>query len=142
MATLVKYDDFVTQLRQGNHDGWLDGAAGDGDALKVTLTASAPTPGSDTVFADIGEISYANADWSAGGEDIENTSSQTAGIITVVAVDKTVTATGTMPTFAYAVIYNSTDDGLIGYYSIGSSITLSSGESFTIDFGASLCTVE
>jgi hypothetical protein len=47
--------------------------------------------------------------------------------------------------FRYAVIYNDTPtspaDPLIGYYDYTSAVTLQIGESFTVDFGASLLTL-
>ena len=48
------------------------------------------------------------------------------------------TASGTVGPFRYVVIYDDTvaTDPLVGYYDYGSSITLNSGDSFTVDFDA------
>ena len=52
---------------------------------------------------------------------------------------------GTIGPFRYAILYNDTPtspaDPLIGWWDYGSAITLADGETFTVDFGASLFTV-
>ena len=54
-------------------------------------------------------------------------------------------AGGSIGPFRYAVLYNDTPvspaNPLIGYWDYGSSVTLASGETFTVDFGASLFTI-
>ena len=54
--------------------------------------------------------------------------------------DLVLTATGTVATFRYVVLYNddptSPADPLIGWYDYGSDVTLLNGETFTIDFNA------
>ena len=54
--------------------------------------------------------------------------------------DIVLTATGAVGPFRYVVIYNDTPtspaDPLIGWYDYGSSISLASGETFTVDFDA------
>ena len=128
MATYVKFNDFVEQLALGNHDLH-------NDTLKAMLTNSAPSA-TDTVSTDITEISNGNG-YTTGGEDITNTMSETpAGTATVAAVDVVWTASGSVGPFQYVVIYNSTDDGLVCYWDYGSAVTLSSGETFTVDFGS------
>ena len=49
------------------------------------------------------------------------------------------TASGTVATFRYVVLYNdtATNDELIGYYDYGSNVDLLNGETFTITFDAS-----
>jgi hypothetical protein len=53
-----------------------------------------------------------------------------------VLADVVFTATGSMGPFRYAVLHNdtATNDELIGWWDYGSSITLASGETFTVDF--------
>ena len=67
------------------------------------------------------------------------TSSQTSGTYTLDAADLVLTASGTVPTFRYVVLYNdtATSDELIGYYDYGSAVDLLNGETFTITFDAS-----
>jgi len=47
--------------------------------------------------------------------------------------------------FRYAVLYNDTPsspaDPLLGYWDYGSALTLGNGETFTLDFGASIFTL-
>jgi hypothetical protein len=93
---------------------------------------------SNTVKADIsGELSTANG-YTAGGATITVTaSSQSSGLYTLIASDVTWTASGgSIGPFRYAVIYNDTasSDQLIGYIDYGYSITVASGQTFTIDF--------
>lgn len=140
MATYVKFNDFVEQLGKGVHQ--LHAA---GHTLKVALTNTAPNASTNTVFADITEISAGNG-YTAGGEDIANDYTESSGTGTLTATDVVFTASGgSIGPFRYAVIYNDTPtspaDPLICYYDYGSSITLADTETFTVDFGASLATI-
>lgn len=140
MATYVKFNDFVEQLGKGVHQ--LHAA---GHTLKVALTNTAPTAATDTVFANITEISAGNG-YTAGGADIQNDYTETSGTGTLTATDVVFTASGgTIGPFRYAVIYNDTPtspaDPLVAYFDYGSSITLADTETFTVDFGASLATI-
>ncbi len=79
------------------------------------------------VFSSTGQNSYI---WNMGGN------TQTGGVGKLVADDVVFTASGAMGPFQYAILYDDTaaSDELIGYWSYGSSITLASGETFTVDF--------
>jgi len=61
-------------------------------------------------------------------------------------VDVVITASGgTVGPFRYVVLMNTTPssplDPLIAYWDYGSAVTLNDGETFTIDFGASVLTI-
>lgn len=140
MATFNRYNVFAEDLSDGIHDLF-----GTTHTLKVALTNTAPNQATHEVLADITEISAGNG-YSAGGVDIDNDGTRTTNVVTVTAVDKTITASGgSIGPFRYAVLYNDTPsspaDPLIGYWDYGSSITLLNGEALTLDFGASLLTV-
>jgi len=69
-----------------------------------------------------------------------SSSSQTSGTYKLVVADKTLTATGDVPAFRYAIIYNdtATDDPLICYFDYGSEVTLAKDDTFKLDFGDQL----
>ena len=130
MPTLTKFYSFVEAVHEKVHNLGSD-------TLKVLLTNTAPSL-SNTVKADIsGELSTASG-YTAGGATITVTSSaQSSGLYTLIASDVTWTASGgSIGPFRYAVIYNDTasSDQLIGYIDYGYSITVASGQTFTIDF--------
>lgn len=128
MATFNKFNSFVEALAEKVHNLGAD-------TLKVMLTNSAPVA-TNTVKANLTEISAGNG-YTAGGHTITvSSSSQTSGTYKLIIADLTISATGAVGPFRYAVIYNdtATNKELIGYYDYGSSISLANGESFTIDF--------
>lgn len=131
MATFTKFNSFVEAVAEKVHNLGSD-------TLKVMLTNTAPSA-SNTVKADITEISAGNG-YTAGGTQASQTSSaQTAGVYKLVCSDVVFTASsGSIGPFRYAVLYNDTaaSDELIGYWDYGSAITLASGGTFTVDFSA------
>jgi hypothetical protein len=138
MAAFNKFNDFAEQLGLGKHNL-------NTDTLKVMLTNTAPVA-TNTVFANITEITAQNG-YTAGGEDTQNTYSETSGTGSCVGVDVVWTATGAgFGPFRYVVLYNDTQTSpakpLIGWWDYGSSISLTTaGETFTTDFGASMFTI-
>ena len=105
------------------------------DTLTIALTNTAPAA-TNTVLTNVTEISYTNVSSRVLTSVI---SSQTSGTYTLDAADLVLTASGTVPTFRYVVLYNdtATNDELIGYYDYGSAVDLLNGETFTITFDAS-----
>ena len=138
MASAVKFQCFVEHKNEKVHNLGSD-------TLKILLTNSAPNAASNTVKADLTEISAGNG-YSAGGSAITVTSSaQSGGTYSLVGNDVVFTASGgSIGPFRYAVMYNDTPtspaDPLIQYWDYGSPISLNDGETFTVDFGSSILT--
>jgi len=132
MATFNKFNSFVEALAEKVHNLGSD-------TLKVALTNTAPVA-TDTVLANITEIANGNG-YTTGGESTAQVSSaQTSGTYKLVLTDVTFTATGgSIGPFRYVVLYNdtATNNELIGYYDYGTNITITSGNSFTVDFDGS-----
>jgi len=106
----------------------------DTDQFTIALTNTAPVA-ANSVLADITEISYTNLT----SRNITTTSSsQTGGVYTLVFQDLTLTASGSVPSFRYVVIYDNTPtsplDPVVSWFDYGSSITMANGETFTVDF--------
>lgn len=137
MASYQKFNSFVEALSEKVHNLGSD-------TLKLALTNTAPSA-SNTVFANITEISAGNG-YSAGGETVTITSSsQTGGLYSLVGNDVVFTASGgSIGPFRYVVFYNdtATNDELISFYDNGSSVTLNDGETFTVDYGTQILTLQ
>jgi hypothetical protein len=144
MATFVKYNTFVNDMANKVYD--LVGTAGSGaDTCKVILSNTAPNVSTHTVRADVTELSTANG-YTSGGTTATNVGSSSSGTFTLSGTDIVFTASGgSVGPFRYAILYNDTPtspaDPLIAYWDYGSSITLADGETFTVDFGASILTL-
>lgn len=138
MAAFNKFNSFITAVAAGTHAGFLNAST---DVLNVYLSNAAPSASADLLKADLAEISTGNG--YTGPVDIQNAASQTGATITVTATDVTITASGSVGPFQYAVIYNDTaaSDPLVGWYDYGSAVTLAAAETFKVDFGASLLTL-
>lgn len=125
MSTFTKFNSFVEKLAEKTFNLQTD-------TLKVALTNSAPSA-SNTQLSDITEISYTNI--SARTLTVSS-SAQTSGTYKLVIADLVLTATGTVPTFRYIVIYDdtATNDELIAYFDYGSAIDMITNDTLTLDF--------
>lgn len=131
MATFNKFQPFVEYQAEGALNLGSD-------TLKVMLTNTAPLA-TNGVKTDITEISAGNGYTAGGTAATISSSSQTSGTYKLVLADVVFTASGgSIGPFRYAVLYDDTSTAkvLIGYWDYGSSITLASGESITVDFSA------
>lgn len=136
MATYVKTDPFIEGLLNKLFDLF-----GTTDTVKVALASDAPAPTTDDEIADITQPT--GTGYTAGGEDTQNDSTRTGGTVTETAVDVVWTATAADWT-AFRYVWRQDDtaltDRLINYWDYGSNVTLLNGETFTVDFGASVAT--
>jgi hypothetical protein len=132
MATFNKFNSFVEALAEKVHNLGSD-------TLTVALTNTLPVS-TNTQLSNITQISYTNIQNGATtGRDLTGvTSAQTSGSYKLDANDLVLTATGTVPTFRYVVLYNNTatNDELIGWYDYGAAVDLLNGETFTITWDA------
>lgn len=129
MATFNKFNAFVEDLAEKVHNLGSD-------TLRILLTNSAPVAG-NSVKGDLTEISAGNGYTAGGTAATTSSSAQTSGTYKLVLADVVFTASGgTIGPFRYAVLYNDTSasDSLIGWWDYGSSITLATTETFTVDF--------
>lgn len=135
MATFVFFDEFKANVTSGA----INLAT---DTLAVVLSNTAPTVATHDELADITQISAGNG-YSTGGSDLASgawaETGAGTGIWQYTSSDEVFTASGgSIGPFRYVVLYSntSTGDKLIGYLDYGSSITVTDGNTFTIDVGA------
>jgi hypothetical protein len=128
VATLKVFDEFFNELLKGNH---VFGT----DVYKIRLSNVAPTKATDTVVTSKTAItggSYADAtvtlsitEPTAGTWQLGDT---TNVVFTAVSTDFTA--------FQYAYLHNTSDtDKLVAVLDYGSPVTVTAGNSFTIDPG-------
>ena len=133
MATFNKFNQFVEDMAEKVHNLGAD-------TLKVMLVNTAPVA-TNSVKANLTEITAANGYTAGGTAATISSSAQTSGTYKLVLADVVFTASGgSIGPFRYAVLYNDTPtspaDPLIGWWDYGSSITLADTETFTVDFDA------
>lgn len=129
MATFNKFNSFVEAVAEKVHNLGAD-------TLKVALTNSAPSA-SNTVLANITQISGTNGYTTGGAAATISSSAQSSGTYKLVLADVSWTASGgSIGPFQYAVLYNdtATNDELIGWWDYGTGLTLTNGNTFTVDF--------
>ncbi len=124
-VSFTKINSFVEYL--ANEDIDLNGA---GLTLALTNTA---VNGTATSISGVSQISYTHL---PTARTLTASGSQTAGTYKLTITDKTLTADGTVPAFRYVVLFDDalTLDRLIGLYDNGSSINMTSGDTFTVNF--------
>lgn len=136
MASYTKLNGFVELLAEKSFNLGSDQLV---VALSNTAPGSEGTPPTGATSAcklsNVTQISYTNC----SSRNITTTSSsQTSGTYTLVLTDLVLTASGAVGPFRYIYLYDdtATNDELLGYYDYGSSISLATGDTLTIDFSS------
>ena len=136
MASFVKINDFVEAVAEKKHNLGSD-------TLTIALTNTAPASESSNplsdgngVLANLTEVSYTNL---SSRVVTTSTSAQTSGTYKLVCADLVLTASGAVATFRYVYLYNDTasNNELVAHYDNGSTVTLASGDTFTVNFDGS-----
>lgn len=138
MVAYNKFETFVSDLGLKVHEL-------NADVIKVYASNAAPSTSLDSIKTDLAEITAENG-YPSGGSDTTNTYSEATGTGTLAGTDVTWTASGgAFGPLQYVVLYNDTPAGpvdpLIAWWDRGSGVTINDGESFTVDFGASIFTL-
>lgn len=134
MAAASKFNAFVEHEAEKVHNL-------QSDTLMNMLTNTAPVA-TNSLFGDLTEISAGNGYTSKGGQAVQSSSAQTSGAYKLVLADVTFTASGgSIGPFRYTVLFNDTPtspaDPLILSWDYGTNLTLTTGNSFTIDYDGS-----
>lgn len=137
MAAFVFFDEFFNHIGSGVHNLSTG-------SIKMGLSNTAPNDAVDDTWSDIVEIAAGNG-YTATGVTLDSEAwAETgagSGVWQFSAADEILTASGgSIAAFRYPVVYNDTPtspaDPLIGYLDYGSSITVTVGNTFTLDVGA------
>jgi hypothetical protein len=131
MATFNKFNAFVADLAAKVHNLGSD-------TLKVMLSNTAPVA-TNAIKTDVTEIAAGNGYGAGGSAATLVSSGQSSGTYTLKLNNVTYTASGgTIATFRYAVLYNSTaaSGNLIGWYDYGTTVSVTNGNSFQVQFDA------
>lgn len=141
MASYVKYETAIEKLANKLID-----AFGTTDTWKAVIHTDAPVVATDSTLTDLTQIAGNNG-YTTGGESITFNSTRSGGTITATATDVVWTASGgnlgSSTTGRYFSVYDdtSTADDLWNYWDYGTTFTVASGETMTLDFGASIWTL-
>ncbi len=126
---------------------WLEAATNySSDTFKALLTDTEPVA-TNSLYSSISGNEVSNGDgYTTGGATITMGMSNSSGTETVTASASSPTWTGSSSGFGpfrYVVIYDesASTEALQCWFDYGSSISLNSGDTFTISFGANLFTL-
>jgi hypothetical protein len=130
LAAFNKFNQFVQDLATKVHNL-------NADTLRIALTNTAPVA-TNAIFSDIVEIGAGNGYTAGGNVATFSSGAQASGTYKLVLADVTFTASGgSINAFRYAVVYNATPVSplkpLICWFDYGTAITITSGNSFTVD---------
>jgi hypothetical protein len=133
MAAASKFNQFVEDIAEKVHNLASD-------TLMVMLCNTAPVA-TNAVKADLTEISAGNGYTAGGAQATQSSSAQSSGTYKLVVADVTFTASGgSIGPFRYPVFFNDTPtspaDPLLLFWDYATSLTITDGNSFTVDFSA------
>jgi hypothetical protein len=147
MATYVKFQSFVESLANKEQD--LIGSPPT-DELKIGLTNTEPNVADTVVNTSLSpdqvqatsnavELAAGNGYTEGGDALTAPTGTRSGGTVTLAADQNVWTASGSMGPFQFTYLYNNTAGAAatrpaIAYWDYLSSITLNSGETFTVKF--------
>lgn len=124
-----KVNSFVAAVMNGSHNL-------SSNQLTLALCPSSNPPvATNTVLADLTQISYTNL----STRNVTTTSStQSSGLYKLICQALLLTASGNVAAFRYVVLYNSTASGgpLIAWWDYGSDVALANTETFNVAFDA------
>lgn len=135
MAAFNKFNQFTEDLSEGAHNFKSGGAT-----YKVMLTNTAPVA-TNAVYADVsGAELTTTGGYTVGGASSAMSDSTASGVEKVLATNVTWTGSGGgMGPFRYVIVYCSSftsgpNKPLVAWFDYGSSISLASGDTFTVSF--------
>lgn len=139
MTALTKINGFAEHLAEAVHNLGSN-------QLVIALSNTDPTTDgvqastSAAVLATVTQISYTNL---SSRNLTTSSSAQTSGTYALVLNDLVLSASGTVADFRYVYVYDdtATNDDLIGVYDNGSVVSMTTGETFTIDFTGNFITL-
>ena len=120
--------------------------AGSRDAIADTIQAatnswaialSTAIPGSTTFVAGTTDLATGGGYTQGGNSATVSSATESGGVYKLILADPAVwTATGGGFTFQYALLVNSTNNLVIGYWNYGTSQAVAAGETVTVDLDA------
>ena len=140
MASFNKFNCFVGDVAHALHDM----KTGTAQVYKVYLTNTVPLA-TNTAYNTPADLSTANG-YAAGGVSIGTVAGlQNSGIFSLTGGANPVwTASGgSIGPFEFAVLYNSTtaNQPLIGWWDYGAAITITNGNTFTVNLASPILTI-
>ena len=139
MTALTKINGFAEHLAEAVHNLGSN-------QLVIALSNTDPTTDgvqastAAAVLATVTQIAYTNL---SSRNLTTSSSAQTSGTYALVLNDLVLSASGTVADFRYVYVYDdtATNDDLIGVYDNVSVVSMTTGETFTIDFTGNFITL-